>query len=101
MNQNLRFLWACHHPGLSYLQPDLFFSLEHLCCSEVSISPLFRWPNSVCHFNTDTPFKQTLMLSLGHADFDRFCSLFHRLRPPDKHHRIGRSNQWWRNPTGL
>ncbi len=26
------------------------FSLEHLCCSEVSISPLFRWPNSVCHF---------------------------------------------------
>ncbi|WP_435406296.1 integrase core domain-containing protein, partial [Shigella boydii] len=22
----------------------------HLCCSEVSISPLFRWPNSVCHF---------------------------------------------------
>ncbi|WP_252870873.1 DUF2135 domain-containing protein, partial [Shigella boydii] len=21
------------------------------CCSEVSISPLFRWPNSVCHFN--------------------------------------------------
>ncbi len=26
---------------------------------------------------------------------------FHRLRPPDKHHRIGRSNQWWRNPTGL
>ncbi|EFX2720512.1 hypothetical protein EY040_21845, partial [Shigella flexneri] len=27
-----------------------FFSLEHLCCSEVSISPLFRWPNSVCHF---------------------------------------------------
>ncbi len=27
-----------------------FFSLKHLCCSEVSISPLFRWPNSVCHF---------------------------------------------------
>ena len=27
--------------------------------------------------------------------------VFHRLRPPDKHHRIGRSNQWWRNPTGL
>jgi hypothetical protein len=26
---------------------------------------------------------------------------FHRLRPPDKHHRNGRSNQWWRNPTGL
>jgi len=26
---------------------------------------------------------------------------FHRLRPPDKHHEIGRSNQWWRNPTGL
>ncbi|EFX1872088.1 hypothetical protein EY052_22205 [Shigella flexneri] len=24
--------------------------MEHLCCSEVSISPLFRWPNSVCHF---------------------------------------------------
>ncbi|MGP4207903.1 hypothetical protein ACSSMK_21950, partial [Escherichia coli] len=21
------------------------------CCSEVSISPLFRWPNSVNHFN--------------------------------------------------
>ncbi|MGC9865788.1 hypothetical protein P4I26_11025, partial [Escherichia coli] len=29
-------------------------SLEHLCCSEVSISPLFRWPNSVCHFNLTT-----------------------------------------------
>ena len=28
---------------------ELSFSLEHLCCSEVSISPLFRWPNSVCH----------------------------------------------------
>ncbi|MCG4395250.1 hypothetical protein LMJ64_21155, partial [Escherichia coli] len=26
-------------------------SLWHLCCSEVSISPLFRWPNSVNHFN--------------------------------------------------
>jgi len=26
---------------------------------------------------------------------------FHRLRPPDKHHEIWRSNQWWRNPTGL
>ena len=26
---------------------------------------------------------------------------FHRLRPPDKHHRNGRSNQRWRNPTGL
>ncbi|MEL2609822.1 FimD/PapC C-terminal domain-containing protein, partial [Escherichia coli] len=24
--------------------------LWHLCCSEVSISPLFRWPNSVNHF---------------------------------------------------
>ncbi|WP_249451677.1 Gp49 family protein, partial [Escherichia coli] len=26
-------------------------SLWHLCCSEVSISPLFRWPNSVNHFS--------------------------------------------------
>ncbi|MGG5981850.1 hypothetical protein ACQSDF_18090, partial [Salmonella enterica] len=26
-------------------------SLVHLCCSEVSISPLFRWPNSVNHYN--------------------------------------------------
>ncbi|HBX6226682.1 TPA: hypothetical protein MH652_27425 [Klebsiella pneumoniae] len=26
-------------------------SLWHLCCSEVSISPLFRWPNSVNRFN--------------------------------------------------
>jgi len=26
---------------------------------------------------------------------------FYRLRPPDKHHKIGHSNQWWRNPTGL
>ncbi|RNT19724.1 hypothetical protein B9Z99_003945 [Klebsiella aerogenes] len=24
--------------------------MEHLCCSEVSISPLFRWPNSVNHY---------------------------------------------------
>ncbi|HAJ6529516.1 TPA: hypothetical protein HNC63_07150 [Escherichia fergusonii] len=24
--------------------------MDHLCCSEVSISPLFRWPNSVNHF---------------------------------------------------
>ncbi|WP_221078073.1 hypothetical protein, partial [Escherichia coli] len=29
---------------------NFFFSLWHLCCSEVSISPLFRWPNSVNHF---------------------------------------------------
>ena len=28
-------------------------------------------------------------------------AFFHRLRPPDKHHEIWRSNQWWRNPTGL
>ncbi len=27
-------------------------------------------------------------------------AVFHRLRP-DKHHRNGRSNQRWRNPTGL
>ncbi|GJK62213.1 hypothetical protein TUM17562_50250 [Klebsiella pneumoniae] len=26
---------------------------------------------------------------------------FHRLRPPDEHDKILRSNQWWRNPTGL
>ncbi|EAV5089332.1 hypothetical protein E4R31_21790 [Salmonella enterica] len=26
------------------------FSLRHLRCSEMSISPLFRWPNSVCHY---------------------------------------------------
>ncbi|WP_170979690.1 VOC family protein [Escherichia coli] len=24
-----------------------------MCCSEVSISPLFRWPNSVNHFRRD------------------------------------------------
>ncbi|WP_375296137.1 phage anti-RecBCD protein [Shigella boydii] len=24
-----------------------------MCCSEVSISPLFRWPNSVCHFKNN------------------------------------------------
>ncbi|AYY50148.1 hypothetical protein EGX89_16930 [Citrobacter freundii] len=24
--------------------------MRHLYCSEVSISPLFRWPNSVNHF---------------------------------------------------
>ena len=29
------------------------------------------------------------------------AAVFHRLRPPDKHHRNGRSNQRWRNPTGL
>ncbi|MFL4286038.1 hypothetical protein P9362_21770, partial [Escherichia coli] len=33
---------------------NFFFSLWHLCCSEVSISPLFRWPNSVCHFKLKT-----------------------------------------------
>ncbi|EFN7880898.1 hypothetical protein EEK96_04820 [Escherichia coli] len=26
-----------------------------LCCSEVSISPLFRWPNSVNHFKFPIP----------------------------------------------
>ena len=25
-------------------------SLGHLCCSEVNITPLFRWPNSVSHY---------------------------------------------------
>ncbi|MEY1522388.1 hypothetical protein, partial [Providencia manganoxydans] len=25
-------------------------SLRHLCCSEVSISPLFRWPNLLNHY---------------------------------------------------
>ncbi|HAD4215367.1 TPA_asm: hypothetical protein G1S91_08035 [Salmonella enterica subsp. enterica serovar Typhi str. CT18] len=28
--------------------------MEHLCCSEVSISPLFRWPNSVCRFKSES-----------------------------------------------
>ncbi|MGT3476769.1 hypothetical protein ACVQHJ_22300, partial [Escherichia coli] len=36
---------------------NFFFSLWHLCCSEVSISPLFRWPNSVNHF---TPNKRAI-----------------------------------------
>ncbi|MDZ7566396.1 hypothetical protein U4132_20825, partial [Escherichia coli] len=35
------------------------FSLWHLCCSEVSISPLFRWPNSVNHFSV---YSQKLTL---------------------------------------
>ncbi|EAV5089344.1 hypothetical protein E4R31_21905 [Salmonella enterica] len=26
--------------------------MVHLCCSEVSISPLFRWPNSVNHYSS-------------------------------------------------
>ncbi|EAY9780027.1 hypothetical protein BCZ04_23930 [Salmonella enterica] len=26
---------------------------------------------------------------------------FHRLRPPDEHHKNRRSSQRWRNPTGL
>ncbi|EFC2072545.1 hypothetical protein E5Q42_25485 [Escherichia coli] len=33
--------------------------MEHLCCSEVSISPLFRWPNSVCHFRSIPCFLPT------------------------------------------
>ena len=28
-------------------------------------------------------------------------AFFHRLRPPDEHHRNRRSSQRWRNPTGL
>lgn len=28
-------------------------------------------------------------------------AFFHRLRPPDKHHKNRRSSQRWRNPTGL
>ncbi|TJP82202.1 hypothetical protein C9Z74_21890, partial [Escherichia coli] len=35
-------------------------SLWHLCCSEVSISPLFRWPNSVNHFRIKTAKVATL-----------------------------------------
>ncbi|MEX9818029.1 FimD/PapC C-terminal domain-containing protein, partial [Providencia rettgeri] len=27
-------------------------SLRHLCCSEVSISPLFRWPNLLNHYTS-------------------------------------------------
>ncbi|RTY03056.1 hypothetical protein EKS39_06030, partial [Enterobacter roggenkampii] len=33
-------------------------SLWHLYCSEVSISPLFRWPNSVNHFRPN-PFPES------------------------------------------
>ncbi|MFX2828729.1 curli assembly chaperone CsgC, partial [Escherichia coli] len=33
--------------------------LWHLCCSEVSISPLFRWPNSVNHFKGSSGQSQT------------------------------------------
>lgn len=39
------FVWPVTREGT-------FFSLGHLYCSEMSISPLFRWPNSVNHFNT-------------------------------------------------
>ncbi len=28
-------------------------------------------------------------------------AFFHRLRPPDEHHKNRRSSQRWRNPTGL
>ncbi|MDC7206500.1 porin, partial [Escherichia coli] len=35
-------------------------SLWHLCCSEVSISPLFRWPNSVNHFSTWYYFNKNM-----------------------------------------
>ncbi|MCV8399438.1 hypothetical protein OIM69_25790, partial [Escherichia coli] len=42
-----------------------FFSLWHLCCSEVSISPLFRWPNSVNHFRMTKTFGSTIADVIG------------------------------------
>ncbi|MEX9909056.1 hypothetical protein AB7W95_20160, partial [Providencia rettgeri] len=60
--------------------------LRHLCCSEVSISPLFRWPNLLNHYsvtqtmsspvntymlNFDTTDKK--LLSLKNADVDAFA----------------------------
>ena len=32
------------------------------CCSEVSISPLFRWPNLVCHFSITVEITITIFL---------------------------------------
>ncbi|MQK38491.1 hypothetical protein EIZ92_25635 [Escherichia coli] len=29
-----------------------------MCCSEVSISPLFRWPNSVNHFKRRSDIRE-------------------------------------------
>jgi len=44
-----------------------------------------------------------MMEAAGREGEEKGCGMpfFHRLRPPDKHHKIWRSNQWRRNPTGL
>ena len=64
----------------------------------------------------DSPFSKTLtLLSTEPGDKPRknMCAknetpgkaaplaFFHRLRPPDEHHKNRRSSQRWRNPTGL
>ena len=45
--------------------------------------------------------KQNMCVKIRTREKAPALPVFHRLRPPDKHHRIGHSNQWWRNPTGL
>ena len=48
--------------------------------NDTEMSETTKLTQPLCKMNTVTPFKKTLMLSRGHADFDFFRSLFHRLR---------------------
>lgn len=45
--------------------------------------------------------KTAARLSTESGDKAAPQAFFHRLRPPDEHHRNRRSSQRWRNPTGL
>ncbi|MGM7454167.1 hypothetical protein [Escherichia albertii] len=52
--------------------------MEHLCCSEVSISPLFRWPNSVCHFKKHKDRDQKVEVLYGYpANSTTWLTIYH------------------------
>lgn len=48
-----------------------------------------------------THSRTIMRLSTESGDKATQLTFFHRLRPPDEHHKNRRSSQRWRNPTGL
>ncbi|GIQ03442.1 hypothetical protein EC11E007_49500 [Escherichia coli] len=49
----------------------------------------------------DNPGKNMCAKKRRPRERPRHRRFFHRLRPPDEHHKNRRSSQRWRNPTGL
>ena len=75
--QNVRRLAASYPLGRIAVPMDIAPAVLFLASEHASFM-------TGAHILLDAPFKKTLMLSRGHADFDFFRSLFHRLSAEKK-----------------